>query len=234
MPTPTDTRPQPTRSARRRGLAAALALFPAIAPLGIAVGVTLGSLSPSPVVSWLSAPLLVAGASQVVLFTQIDAGSTFLSAALAAMLLNGRFVIYGAALADRFATTQPSWFRAIGPHFIVDQTYAMTVNDIVDTDNDDDFRRYFATAGTVLWAAWSSSVGIGIVLGPIVPSQIPLEFVLPASFVALITPTVTRANEVATVIVAALAVLVAPTPSVALTIAALGGAVIGVGTRRTP
>jgi branched-subunit amino acid transport protein len=34
------------------------------------------------------------------------------------------------------------------------------------------------TAGTILWASWTSSVGIGLVLGPILPSQIPLEFVL--------------------------------------------------------
>jgi predicted branched-subunit amino acid permease len=164
----------------------------------------------------------------------VDGGSTFLSAAIAAILLNGRFVIYGAALAGRFGATQPGWFRAVGPHYIVDQTYAATLNDISDTDSDDDFRRYFMTAGTLLWVAWSSAVGIGIVLGPILPPQIPLEFVLPASFVALIAPTVARTSEIVTLTLGGLAVLVAPTPSAALALAALGGAMIGVATSRTP
>jgi predicted branched-subunit amino acid permease len=196
--------------------------------------VALGELAPSSVVTWLSAPLMLAGASQIVLFNQIDGGSPFLAAAFAAILLNGRFVIYGAALAGRFTATQPGWFRAIGPHYIVDQTYAMTLNDIADTDSDDDFRRYFMTAGTILWATWSGAVGTGIVLGPILPPHIPLEFVLPASFVALIAPTVTRTNEIITVVLGAVAVLVASTPSVVLAIAALGGASIGVATSRTP
>lgn len=227
MSTPTNTAPHPVRSARMRGVAAALVLIPAIAPLGVAVGVALGALSPSPVVTWLSAPLILAGASQVVLFTQIDGGAAFVSAALAAIVLNGRFVIYGAALAGRFTTAQPRWFRVLGPHYIVDQTYAMTLNDVSDADTDDDFRRYFTTAGTLLCAAWSAAVGIGIALGPILPDQIPLEFVLPASFVALIAPTVTRVTELATVLVGGLAVLVAPTSSAALALAALGGAVAG-------
>ena len=147
-------------------------------------------------------------------------------------------MIYGAALAGRFTVAQPGWFRAIGPHFIVDQTYAMVLNDIADADSDDDFRRYFMTAGTLLWVAWSSAVGIGIVLGPVLPPQVPLEFVLPASCVALIAPTVTRATEIATVALGGLAVLVAPTPSTALALAALGGAMTGamtgVVTSRTP
>jgi predicted branched-subunit amino acid permease len=90
------------------------------------------------------------------------------------------------------------------------------------------------TAGTMLWAAWNSAVGIGIVLGPILPPQIPLEFVLPASFVALIAPTVTRTSEITTLLFGAVAILVASTPSAALAIAALGGVAIGGVTPRTP
>jgi predicted branched-subunit amino acid permease len=202
-----------------------------IAPLGVAVGVALGSLSTSAPYTWLSAPLMVAGASQLVLFTQIESGSTFLAAALAAILLNGRFVIYGAALASRFAATQPRWFMTVGPHYIVDQTYAMTLGDIADDDSDEAFRRYFMTAGTILWVTWTAAVGLGILLGPVLPPQIPLEFVLPASFVALVAPTVTRTDEVTTVLVGAVAAVVVSAPSVALLIAAAGGAAIGVTSR---
>ena len=229
MPTPTSTEATPTRTGRSRGVTAALALLPAVAPLGVAIGVALGGLSISPVVAWLSAPLMVAGASQLVLFTQIDSGAPVLAAALAAILLNGRFVIYGAALAGRFSG-QPGWFTTIGSHYVVDQSYALVLNDIADSDDDEDFRHYFLTAGTILWVAWSCAVGIGILVGPVLPPQLPLEFVLPASFVALIAPTVTRSREVAAVVAGAVAGLLVSTPSSALLIAAIAGAAVSAAT----
>ena len=233
MPHPISTEPTGARSLRNRGLVSALAMLPAIAPLGVAVGVALGQLSASPVLTWLSAPLMVAGASQLVLFNQIDSGSPFFAAALAAILLNGRFVIYCAALATRFDDRQPAWFRTIGPHYIVDQTYAMTLHDIADTDTDDDFRCYFMTAGTTLWAAWTIAVGLGIVIGPVLPPQLPLEFLLPASFVALIAPSITTWSEIAAALLGATTLLTTVDSSAALPLAAVAGATIGAMNART-
>jgi predicted branched-subunit amino acid permease len=233
MTTNTRTESRPLPAARTRGAVAALTMLPAIAPLGLAVGVALADMSTSPLISWLSAPLMVAGAAQLVLLGQIDSGSAFLPAAAAAILLNARFVIYGAALARRFSTSQPAWFRAIGPHYIVDQTYAMSLNDIADSDSDETFRRYFMTAGTLLWASWSATVAVGILIGPVLPPQIPLDFVLPASFVALIAPTITRPHEVVTVLVGAVAVVATASSSTALAVAAVGGAAIGAIGRRS-
>lgn len=233
MTQPVSTSPGTGRSISRRGFASAVTMLPAVAPLGVAVGVTLGAFSISPILTWLSAPVMVAGASQLVLFNQIDSGSPVVAAALAAILLNGRFVIYGAALAPRFGNAQPRWFRAIGPHYIVDQTYAMTLNDITDTDTDTDFRRYFMTAGSTLLIAWTLAVGLGILLGPVLPPQLPLELVLPTSFVALIAPTITTRSEITTVLVGATPALTTNSSSTALAIAALAGATIGVTTSRS-
>ena len=141
----------------------------------------------SRLLTWLSAPLLVAGASQLVLFGQLDNGTALVAAALAAIVLNARFVVYGAALATRFGG-QPRWFRWLGPHYIVDQTFAMVVAEVYDNASNDQFRRFFTAAGTLLWFTWTYSVGIGLLAGPVIPSQVPLEIVLPATFVALIVP----------------------------------------------
>jgi predicted branched-subunit amino acid permease len=207
-------------------------LAPAITPLGIALGVALGSMSTPTWVTWLSAPLMVAGASQLVLFSQIDDGSSLLLAALASIVLNARFIVYGAALSDRFTARQPRWFRLLGPHYIVDQTYAMTVSDISDDDDADDFRGYFVTAGTVLWVAWTCSVGVGLLVGPVVPSQIPLEFVLPASFLALVVPGLGNRSEVAAVLVGAACASNALDPAATVALSAVGGAMLGVSSTR--
>jgi len=209
-----------------RGIRSALALLPAIVPLGVALGVAAGETSSSHLVVWLGAPLLVAGSSQLVLFGQLDHGATVVAAALAAIVLNARFVVYGAALAERFSG-QPRWFRWIGPHYIVDQTFAMVVADVDDSVSNDQFRRYFAAAGTLLWFAWTCSVGIGLLAGPILPPEVPLEMVLPASFVALIVPGLAHRSEVLAVLFGAGVGAGAVESNSSLTIAALVGAVIG-------
>ena len=222
---------RPSRSAPwRRGLAAASTLLPAIIPLGIALGVALGAMSIPAPITWLSAPLMVAGSSQLVVFSQLESGSGFLAAAAAAVLLNSRFIVYGAALSHRFGPDQPRWFRLVGPHYIVDQTYAMTTataGGVGAGDSDDDFRHYFATAGTALWIAWSCSVGVGMLAGPVLPAQLPLEFVLSATFVALIVPGLTSGREVAAVASGAAVAVPGIDSTATLGLAAGVGALIG-------
>lgn len=222
MPTPT------LRAAHdvHRGVRSACALLPAIVPLGVALGVALGETTSPRLVAWLSAPLLVAGSSQLVLFGQLDHGTAVPAAALAAIMLNARFIVYGAALAERFSG-QPRWFCWLGPHYIVDQTFAMVVADIDDNASNDQFRRYFAAAGILLWFAWTSSVGIGLLAGPIVPSEVPLEIVLPTTFVALIVPGLAHRSEIVAVLVGAGAGAGALGSTSSLAIAAVVGAVIG-------
>jgi predicted branched-subunit amino acid permease len=211
-----------------RGIRAAGALLPAIVPLGVALGVALGETASSRLVAWLSAPLLVAGASQLALFGQLDHGTAVVAAALAAIVLNARFVVYGAALAARFGG-QPGWFRWLGPHYIVDQTFAMVVAEVDDNASNDQFRRFFAAAGTLLWFAWTCSVGIGLLAGPVIPSHLPLEMVLPATFVALIVPGLTRRSEILAAVVGGAVGAGTLGSTSALAFAALIGAVIGVG-----
>ena len=86
---------------------------------------------------------------------------------------------------------------------------------------------YFAAAGTLLWLAWTCSVGLGLLAGPIVPSEIPLEVVLPATFVALIVPGLTRRSEVLAVVIGACVGAGAEGSAISLALAALFGAVIG-------
>jgi predicted branched-subunit amino acid permease len=202
----------------------------AIAPLGIALGAAMGETDVSPVVAALTAPLMVAGASQLALVSQLDQGATALAAALAAVLINLRFVVYGAAMSSRFAG-QPRWFRLLGPHSVVDQSYGMVTARAADGDLPDGdaraFRRYFATAGGLLTAVWTVSVGIGIVAGSLLPEGIPLDLVLPAMFVGIVVPQLKGRRDLALAAVAA-AIACAPVPTnVVLVSCAVVGGIIG-------
>jgi predicted branched-subunit amino acid permease len=227
MITPTAIRSEP-RSPTRRGLRDAAGLVPAVAPLGLALGAALAQSDAPPFVAWLTAPLMVAGAAQLVLITELDRGSAVLAAAAAALVLNSRFVVYGAALAHRFRQ-QPRWFELLGAHYVVDQTYGLVATRL-DGDGDVDsvaFRRYFTAMGTLLAAVWTVTVGLGVVAGPLLPPSAPLEFVLPATFVAMVVPQIADRRHVAVVIAAAAIALTGIAPTMALVGAAAIGSSIG-------
>jgi predicted branched-subunit amino acid permease len=178
----------------------------AIAPLGFALGAALGATGAPRAMACLSAPLMVAGASQLALVTRVDAGASAATAAIAAVLVNIRFAIYGAAMATRFAG-QPRWFRLLGAHYVVDQTYALVGGIGPDDLGASDFRRYFTTAGSLLALLWTASVGAGVIVGPSVPGAVPMELVMPAMFVGMIAPQVHRREDLIAVLFGALAAI---------------------------
>ena len=103
----------------------------------------------------------------------------------------------------------------------------MVVADVDDDASNDQFRRYFAAAGTLQWFAWTCSVGIGLLAGPIVPPEVPLEMVLPSTFVALNVPGLARRSETMAVLVGVGVGAAAVGSTRSLAIAALVGAIIG-------
>jgi predicted branched-subunit amino acid permease len=225
--TPAHAAPRRSRSnpLRRLGLTDAASLVPAILPLGFALGAAMSDLSVPPLLAWATAPVLVAGSSQLVLISQLDGGASAGAAAVAALVVNGRFVVYGAALAPCF-TSQPTWFRWLGPHLIVDQTYGLATNRFRDgRAAPAEFRSYFTTASVLLWLTWAGSVAAGVLLGASVPASVPLEFILPSMFVALVVTGLRTSSELAVALVAVAIAFTLPGPTAPL----IGAAVVGAG-----
>jgi predicted branched-subunit amino acid permease len=218
-------------TAGRRGLADAATMLLAIAPLGVALGATAGETDLPPLLVLLTAPLMVAGAAQLVLVAELDHGASAVTAAVAAILLNARFVVYGAALATRFRS-QPRWFRLIAPHYVVDQTYAMVSRAVSRDASDRWFRRYLTSAGTVLWIGWTASFGIGIVAGPLLPSGLWLDAILPLTFAAMITPQLRQATHVAAVTAGGALVAIGWSTTGTIAAAAVVGGMLGAGSHR--
>jgi predicted branched-subunit amino acid permease len=93
----------------------------------------------------------------------------------------------------------------------------------------DEFRRYFTTSSTLLWATWTASVGVGLLVGPVLPAGLPLEFVLPAMFVALVVPSLRDRCELAAAIAGASVALGGGGLLLSVAAAVAGGAVVGAG-----
>jgi len=144
-----------------------------IAPFGLVIGATGTQLGLDSVPDMASAATVFAGAAHFAPLTMVAAGAGALAALGTAVLINARLLLYSAALEPRFRD-QPRWFRWLGPALLIDQTYVMVLGRD-DLDEPARFRRYWLVAGGFLLAAWVAFVGIGAVLGPLLPAGSPLD-----------------------------------------------------------
>jgi predicted branched-subunit amino acid permease len=190
---------------RRPGRTAIADIAPVVLgvlPLGMVVGVAVHETSvgagPGLFTSWL----MFGGVANLTALALTGSGAGLLAVVGAVALVNARFAVYGAALEPRFRH-QPSWFRWLAPHMLVDQTFAAAAAH--DELRDDTwFRRWWLTAGAVLGAGWCIAVTAGIVLGPVLPAESPLAIAAPACLVALLVPRLKRSSAKASAGVAAL------------------------------
>jgi len=203
----------------------------AVIPLAMVLGVTIDASVVPDLLGAAMAPVLYAGSANFAAISVLDAGGTALTAAFTALVVNARFTMYGAALAHRFRD-QPRWFRWLAPWFIIDQTFALSS---ARTERDAAwFRAYWFAAAGLIGVVYTTMVAIGILLGPIVPGGIGLEFTVPALFTALgVTQVRDRPALAAAVAAAAVTVLALDLPNgLGLLAGALAGATTGAVARR--
>jgi 4-azaleucine resistance transporter AzlC len=174
--------PTPTTVGARAGFRDILPVTVAIVPFAMVLGVTIDASVVPDAVGAVMAALLYAGSANFAALSVVDAGGTALTAIFTALVVNARFTMYGAALSERFRS-QPRWFRWFAPWFIIDQTFALT--SARDEQDPAWFRGYWFAAAATIGIVYTSMVVTGILLGTIIPTDIGLEFTVPAMFMAL-------------------------------------------------
>jgi predicted branched-subunit amino acid permease len=194
--------PSPARAAARD----IAALSPGVIAFGLMMGVTVVTLHSGSTAALLGAALVFGGSAQLTTVTVLHLGAGLLAGVLSGAVVNARIMLYGAALEPWFRD-QPLWFRLLAPHFIQDQTYLSAVERTEVRGRD--FRRYWSWAGLLLLGAWTGSVLVGLLLGPVLPPLPHLALVGTALFVAMLVPKlVDRTTLVAATAAAAAALAV--------------------------
>ena len=127
---------------------------------------------------------------------------------------------------------QPSWFRWLGPYFLIDQQFALTSLRVDDPP--DSFRRYYLTVGLAFWVVWQATVALGLVVGPVVPGEWSLDFAVPLLFVGLLTAAIdSRPALVAAVAAGAVTWATLGVPNrLGIVLGAFAGIAAGVGASR--
>lgn len=168
-------------------------------PFALVLGLAISESSLSNLVGWMGASVIFGGSAQLTVVSLTAEGAGLVAVIAAGLVVQARHLMYSAALAPVMAK-QPTWFRWLGPYFLIDQMFAMASFRL--DDSPDAFRRYYMACALAFWSVWQVTVALGLVLGPIVPEQWSLGFAVPLLFVGLLVAGLDSAPSVTAAVVA--------------------------------
>lgn len=94
-------------------------------------------------------------------------------------------------------------------YLLTDEAYAITISHYEKTGGTSTSHWYFLGAGLALWTTWQLSTAVGIFLGATLPSNWPLDFALPLTFIALVIPSLKDRPAIASALSAGAVALIA-------------------------
>lgn len=168
-------------AADRAAVADAIPLFLPAIPFGFVLGLAIVEGEMPIAIGWSTSVFVFAGAAQLAVITLAGTASIW-AVIVAGLVINTRHVMYSAAMAPAFQH-QPRWMRWFGAYFLIDQVFALSV--LQSDRSPADFRRYYLTVGLFFWFNWQWAVGLGMVIGPVVPESWRLDFAAAIMFVGL-------------------------------------------------
>ena len=157
-----------------------------LVPFAMVLGVTMSEAGVSTGVGLLGSFALYAGSAQLAALALMQSGAALGMILLSVVIINARLLLYGASLEPRFRH-QPWWFKWLAPHFLIDQSYVVTF-ERVDLRDPARFRRYWLTVAFAITTVWLGTIGTTMVMGPVLPENLPLGFAPIAVFVSLLLP----------------------------------------------
>ena len=153
--------------------------------------------------------LMFTGASQFALVGVVGAGGSIWAGAVAAALLGSRNTLYGVRLSTMLEVR--GWRRAVGSHFVIDETTAMAI-----ARDDPQLSRYaFWVTGVALFVLWNTGTLIGALATQAIsdPKVFGLDAAPPAAYLALLAPRL-RAREPLAIALAAAVIAILALPFV--------------------
>lgn len=217
----------------RRGLRDGLPLGLGILVYGVAVGLVAVQLQITLLPALAMSAAVYSGSAQLAAMNLMQTGQvTLVALAATILLMNARYVLFGAALRPWLGQTTP--LRAYGSLLLTGDANWIVVMRAIERGEQD--RAYLAGTGLPMAAGWLSGTAIGVVSGNVLPDPHTLaaDLMLPAFAAAMMTGMLRARSSVLPAGVGAgvaLAVAQVAGPGWAIIAAGLAGA--GVAAART-
>ena len=152
--------------------------------------------------------LVVAGASQLTAVQMIADNAPAVIVVLTALAVNMRMAMYSASLAPHLGAA-PLWQRALVAYVLVDQAYAVSharFDATPDLPLSGKLAYFFGTCALVV-PLWMVSTLVGAVGGTLIPGWLPMDVMVPITFLSLIAPALRTLAHVAAAMTSVLATL---------------------------
>lgn len=207
-----------TEGQGRADLRDALALAVAVAVVGVSFGALATAAGMGHAMTVVMSLLVFAGGAQFLVVAVVAAGGSPFTAVAGAMLLNVRHLPFGLAVASVVGDRWPA--RVLGAHILVDESVAFARA----RGSGVRARRAYWTSGLLLFTFWNTGAALGVVAGSAVPDPgvLGVDAAFPAALLALLLPSLRRADA-RRVGIAAAVVAVASTPLLAPGLPVLAG-----------
>ncbi|MDA0955736.1 MAG: AzlC family ABC transporter permease [Proteobacteria bacterium] len=173
--------------------------------------------------------LVIAGAAQFATLELLDAGAPLTVAVATGLAVNLRMALYSLSLVPYFGRA-PLAHRAWLAYALVDQVYALALLRFQGREESQaDRLAYYAGAAAPICGIWILACALGALAKSTVASVPGLDFAVPLTFLAMVTPMLKDRPSLAAALVAAiLAVSARALPfNTGMLLAAAGGMVTG-------
>lgn len=208
------------------GVRACIPLSPGILLFGMVCGAAAAGVGLTPGQSFALSWLVFAGSSQIVATQLFAAGAPGWVIVLTGWVVNLRFMMYSATLAQHFrgASRLERWLAG---YLLTDQAFGVTLARVLDGKKDIPW--FFLGIAATLWLLWQFASLAGIFLGAQVPPDWSIDFVVALTFIGVLTPLLRdRAMAAAAVAGGLTSVFLVLPLKLNLMAAALIGAAVGI------
>lgn len=212
----------------RDGVRAEVPLLIGVFPFGMIYGALALNAGLSPVESQMMSSVLFAGSAQFVTAQLIQSATPGPVIILTIAVVNLRHMLYSASLAPYLKHLSMKW-KVLLSYLLTDEAYAPSVLNYEGKGITPAGHWFLLGAGFSLWFTWQVSTTFGIFLGARIPEELPLDFALPLTFIAMVVPTLKKRPMIAAALSAGVIALLANNLpyKLGLILAALTGIIVG-------
>lgn len=167
------------------GVRACIPLAPGVLLFGMVCGAAAAAAGLTPGQSFALSWLVFAGSSQIVATQLFVADAPGWVIVLTGWIVNLRFMMYSATLAQQFRG-ESRRSRWLAGYLLTDQAFAVTLARALDGRRDIPW--FYLGIAAALWLYWQVASLAGIFLGARVPASWSMDFVVALTFIGVLAP----------------------------------------------
>jgi 4-azaleucine resistance transporter AzlC len=210
------------------GVRAEIPLLIGVFPFGMIYGALALNAGLSAFASQMMSSIVFAGSAQFITAQLVQDSAPGFVIILTIAVVNLRHMLYSASLAPYLKHLSTKW-KFLLSYLLTDEAYAPTALHYEEKGVTSNGHWFLLGAGISLWTIWQVSTALGIFLSTRIPEELPLDFALPLTFIAMLVPILKKRPMIAAALSAgATALLAYHLPfKLGLILAALVGIIVG-------